>query len=327
MQNKSRKFLFYFAGLITVSSIGFKIIGGPDWSVIDSIFMTVITLSTVGFSEVHELTAIGRVWAIIVIIFGVSGVAVMISRLGEEIIEFQQNRTKKITNKIRRMRGHYIICGYGRMGIAIAKELNQLKIRFVVIEHDENRIQDLIDANYTYIRGDATHDETLISAGIKNTKGIVVTLGTDQDNLFVTMSARTLNQEAYLISRCSSPETRDKLLRAGANKVVNPYTAGGIQMAELLLSPSIGDAVTVSAADYDFDMVMEDFKVKNIPDLSGKAIRNTKLREDFDLMVIGVIDNQKNANLNPAPEFVLNEEHTIILIGTKDNIRLFRDSI
>ena len=313
---KVKNFLLYFAGLITISSVGFYLIGGNDWTVIDSIYMTVITLSTVGFGEVHDLTVIGRIWTIIVIIFGVSGVAVMVSQLGEEIIVFQQNRSRKLVNKIRKMRGHYIICGYGRMGVVIANELNQLKKRFVVVENDESRIQDLIDCNYKYIRGDATLDDTLISAGIKNTNGIVVTLGTDQDNLFVTMSARTLNQDAYLLSRCSKPDARAKLLRAGSNKVVNPYTAGGHKMAELLLSPSIEDAATLSAAQYNFDMVMEDFKITDIPNLEGKAVRNTQLRENYDLMVIGVIDKQNEANLNPATEFVLYWEHTVILIGT-----------
>jgi len=326
-RNKGKRFFFYFAGLITISSIGFYIIGGNEWSIIDSIYMTVIILSTVGFGEVHGLNEIGRIWTIVVIIFGVSGVAVMVSQLGEEIIEFQQNRSRKIANKISKMRGHYIICGYGRMGLVIAKELNQLKKRFVVVEQDASRIQDLVDSKYKYIQGDATLDKTLISAGIKNTRGIVVTLGTDQDNLFVTMSARTLNQDAYLLSRCSKPDTRAKLLRAGANKVVNPYTAGGHKMSELLLSPSIEDAVTLSVAKYNFDIVIKDFKITDVPNLAGKAVRSTRLREDYDLMVVGVIDNQKKANLNPAPEFVLQNEHTVILIGSKENMHLFEDSL
>ncbi|MEE9574425.1 MAG: potassium channel family protein, partial [Candidatus Neomarinimicrobiota bacterium] len=162
---KTKFILFYFIVLITVGSFGFHIIGGREWGFVDSLYMTIITLSTVGFGEVHTLTNFGKIWAILLIIFGVTGFAVFISQLGENLMELREMRRQRVQNILKKLRNHYIILGYGRMGAIIADELAKKKLKYVVVENDEEKIIMLQKKGYQYFRGDATADETLEAVG------------------------------------------------------------------------------------------------------------------------------------------------------------------
>jgi len=259
--------------------------------------------------------------------FGVTGFAILISQLGSYLIEFKQYRKRKMENKIKKMRDHYIICGYGRMGAVIANELAEKNIPFVIIEINEEKTILMEDLGYKYIKQDATLDETLINANIKHAKGVVVTLSTDQDNLFVAMSAKNLNPTAYLLGKCAKQDTGEKMLRAGANKVVNPYTTAGHKMAELLLAPYLEDTASLKSPTHDLDMVIDEFKLMDIDRYDGIMIKDSKFREDYNLVIVGLIDEHKKSTLNPDPHTILNVNQTIILLGSKENIDKFSDTI
>ena len=328
LKNKILYIVVFFFILLAVGSGGFYIIGGEKWSVVDSIYMTIITLSTtVGFGEVHELTETGKIWAIVVIMFGVTGFAILISQLGSYLIEFKQYRKRKMNKKIKKMKDHYILCGYGRMGAVIARELAEKNISFVIIEINEKKTSLMDDLGYKFIKQDATLDETLINANIEHAKGIVVTLSTDQENLFVTMSARNLNQTAYVLGRCAKQDTGKKLIRAGANKVVNPYITGGHKMAELLLAPYLEDTVSLASPGHNLDIVIDEFKLKNIDRYDGIMIKDSKFREEYNLVIVGLIDEDEKSILNPDPHTILNIQHKIILLGSKENIDKFSETI
>lgn len=328
MMNKQLKFLYYFVALITVGSGGFYIISGTEWSIIDSIYMTIITLSTVGFTEVHPLNGVGKIWAMLVIIFGVSGFAVMVSEIGTVLLEFKEYRRRKMRKKISNLKKHYLICGFGRMGSVIAEELNHKKIPFVIIEMNAKKIQNIQEAGYYFIHGDASLDSVLLDANITKAEGIVVVLDSDQDNLFVTMSARNLNHNAYIISRCAKSDTGDKLLRAGANKVVNPYITGGHKMAELLTSPFVEDAVTIDTPTQpQLDMVLEEFNLSNLPTYLNKPIKDCQLREKYEILIVGIVKPDGETILNPGSEVLLEPNHRIIVIGSKENLDRFNTEI
>lgn len=321
---KTKFILFYFIVLISVGSFGFHIIGGKEWGFVDSLYMTIITLSTVGFAEVHTLTAFGKIWAILIIVFGVSGFALFISQLGENLMELREMRRQRVRQILKKLRNHYIIFGYGRMGAIIADELAKKKVKYVVVENDDEKIIALQEKGYQYYRGDANADETLEAVGVKHAKGIVVTLGTEQDNLFVTMSVRTLNQKAFLLSRCSHTDTEFKLKRAGANKVVNPYVAGGHRMTELLLEPSIEDAVSLSTPQFDIDLVVEEIEINNVPNLFGVSIVDSNIRKKYNLIIIGIKDKRGKFQLNPNMDYKLGKDQVIMLIGAKSNMKRFQ---
>ena len=324
--NRQRSvFLMYLIALTVLGTIGFYIIGGKDWSIVDSIYMTIITLSTVGFGEVHTLNEAGRLWTSVLIIFGVSGYAVMLSKFGAELIEFNRYRRRQMLNRIKNLKKHYIICGFGRMGAVIAKELNEKHLRFVIIDNDDSKIEIIQEKGYKYLQADATLEETLISANAEYAEGIVVTLDTDQDNLFVTMSARILAPNAFILSRCSQHDTRNKLKRAGANKVVNPYVAGGHKMAELLIQPTIQDTVSISLKENELDLVIDEFNVNDLGELDGLMIKDSKIREDYNIIIIGSRVHEGATQINPDPHMVFEPNQTILVLGSKENIKRFRE--
>ena len=324
INRRTKIILTYFVILISVGSLGFHLIEGDKWNFIDSIYMTIITLSTVGFGEVHSLSNVGKIWAMLLIIFGVSGFALFISQLGENIMELREKRRERVQSVLRKLRNHYIIFGYGRMGAIIAEELSDKKIKFVVVENGEAKIVELQEKGYRYYRGDATADDTLEAVGVKYAKGMVVTLGTEQDNLFVTMSVSTLNTDAYLLSRCSHEDTESKLKRAGADKVINPYVAGGHKMAELLIEPNIEDTISISTSEFDIDLVVEEIQIKNIPNLIDVSIVDSNIRKKYNLIIIGIKDKNNKFQLNPDMNVKLQKDQIIMLIGAKESMKRFQ---
>jgi voltage-gated potassium channel len=290
--------------------------------------MTIITLSTVGFGEVYSLSDLGKLWTVIVIIFGVSGFAAILYELGAELIQMNTYRSRTMRKKISKLKTHYIICGYGRMGAVIAGELYKKEIPFVIVEINESKINIIQDIGYMHIYGDATMDDILIEAGIEGCEGIVVVLENDQDNLFVTMSSRNLNKDAYIISRCAVHDTGKKLKRAGANKVVNPYITGGHRMAELLISPFVEDTVSLEIPnDMAIDFSLEEFAVEHLHELNGKSIAESKIRENYGLLIVGIASETSEAVLNPGSDYILSKEDKIMVIGSQDNLNIFKKNI
>ena len=322
---KSSKFLSYFAILITVGTLGFYVIGGDGWSLIDSFYMTIITLTTVGFGEVHPLDNLGRLWTSFVIIFGVSGFLYMISEFGAELIEFRVYQENQKKRKIRKMKNHYIICGYGRMGAVIAKELHDKGYPFVIVELDQGKVDKITELGYQSILGDATFEKTLEEAGIHQAAGIVVCLNNDPDNLFVTLTARSLNHDAFLVSRCSQINNKPKLKQAGADKVVNPYTAGGHRMAELLISPELEDTVSLSIKQGIVDLSIDEVNLTNLNSFHGVKIKDSKIREEFNLIIVGLVNGDGSYEINPDPELQLSADHTVMIMGQKGQLQQFKD--
>lgn len=317
-------FIIYLFSLTVVGSLGYYYIGGSQWSLVDSIYMTIITLSTVGFGEVHQLNEIGKIWTMLIVIFGVSGFAVMLSKFGSELVELSIYRRRKMLKRIRRIKKHYIICGFGRMGAVIAAELAEKGIPFIILDNKTEKIAKIEEFGYEYIQADATLEESLLAARADEAAGIVVTLATEQDNLFVTMSARILNPNAYILSRCSQLDTKNKLKRAGANKVVNPYIAGGHKMAELLIQPTIQDTVSISMPETELDLVIDEFAISDLEYLDGVMIKDSKLREDYNLMIVGISDSEGFKKINPDPHTVLNPDNRILLLGTQEAVETLR---
>ncbi|MFL3028287.1 MAG: potassium channel family protein [Candidatus Neomarinimicrobiota bacterium] len=324
--SQSSKFLAYFTALISVGTLGFYVIGGDEWSLIDSFYMTIFTITTVGFGEVHPLNDLGRLWTSFIIVFGVSGFLYMLSEIGAELVEFRAYKENQKKRKIRKMKNHYIICGYGRMGAVIARELHEKNYPFVVVEIDQDKVDKISALGYQSILGDATIEKTLEEAGIHKAAGIVVCLNNDPDNLFVTLTARSLNHDAFLVSRCSQINNTPKLIQAGANKVVNPYTAGGHRMAEMLIYPELEDTVSLSLHQNFVDLAVDEISLKHLQNLHGIKIKDSNFRENYNLVIVGLINEDDTYEINPNPDTTLNEHHTLILMGQKEKLDLYKES-
>lgn len=328
MMNKKFLVIIYFMFLLLFGSIGFYILGGEEWSWIDSIYMTVITLSTVGYGEVHPLTDAAKVLSILIIIFGVTGIGVLIRTFREEFIQIEQYRKNKIMKNISNLKNHFVICGYGRMGAVIAKELNEKNLDFVIVESNDQKADIIRAKGWFCVHGDATSEETLTSARVDQASGVAVVLDTDQDNLFVTMSMKTTNPELFILSRCSKEDNKSKLIRAGANKVVNPYTAGGHRMAEILSKPQVEDSISVLSPKHaKMNLTLDEISLKNLDRYDGILIKDSKIREDYDVTIIGIIRNTGESLINPEPDTILNTSDTILLIGEVSNMDRFKANL
>ncbi len=325
MGNKRKWIILYFVALAAVGSIGFYVIGGDQWSWIDSLYMTIITLSTVGYGEVHTLTGAGKIWSILIIIFGVSGIGALIRTLNEEFIQLELFRKNTMMKTISKLKNHYVICGYGRMGAVIAKELQEKHLEFVIIENNEQKVEIIRSKGMFCVNGDATSEETLQDARVDQAAGVAVVLDTDQDNLFVTMSMKTTNPDLFILSRCAKEDNQSKLIRAGANKVVNPYTAGGHRMAEILSKPQVEDSISVVSPKHsDLNLTLDEISLKDLNQYDGVLIKDSNIREEFDVMIVGIIKETGESIINPAPDTILSNKYTILLMGESDKMDRFK---
>jgi len=328
IKNKKFWIIIYFISLIIIGSIGYYYIGGSDWTLLDSLYMTVITLASVGYGEVHELDNFGKIWSILLILFGVTGVGALFRTINEEFIHSQLFWKKKMKKTISKLIGHYVICGYGRMGAVIAKELSEKRQRFVIIEHNEEKIEIIRENGMLCLQGDATSEETLKSARIEKASGVAVVLDTDQDNLFVTMSIKTIYPDTFLLSRCSRKENQSKLIRAGANKVINPYISGGHRMAEILIKPQVEDSISVvSPKDSKVNLTIDEISLGGVQKYNGVSIKESQIRDKFDVSIVGIMKSNGNSIINPSSDEILNTDQTIILIGEVEKMDRFKDQL
>ena len=326
--NKRKRIVVYFILLLTIGSTGFYFIGGEKWSLIDSLYMTVITLSTVGYGEVHKLDDLAKIWSILLIIFGVTGIGALLRTINEEFIQSKLFWNKKMIKNISKLKNHYIICGYGRMGAVIARELDEKGQKFLIIENNEQKVEIIRSKGMLCINGDATSDEILQDAQIDKALGVAVVLDTDQENLFVTMTIKTTNPDIFLLSRCAKEYNESKLLRAGANKVINPYKAGGHRMAEMLAKPQVEDSISVVSPKHsDLNLTLDEISLKNCKEYNNVTINESRIREDYDVSIVGIIKDTGESIINPEPNTLLNTNDIILLIGEEDKMSLFKDKL
>jgi len=328
MINKRNGIIVYFILLVTTGSVGFYFLGGNKWSIIDSIYMTVITLSTVGYGEVHALNNATKIWAILLIIFGVTGIGAFIRTISEELIQLGSFRNKKMLKNISNLKEHYIICGYGRMGAIIADELHQKESIFLIIEKDEKKAAIIRSKGMFCIHGDATSEETLEMARVDKASGVAVVLDTDQDNLFVTMSMKTANPNLFILSRCSREDNESKLIRAGANKVVNPYTAGGHRMAEMLFKPQVEDSISLIPNEHkDLNLTLDEISLKGLNLFHEKSIKQSQIKEKYDILIVGIVDIKGETVINPDSDTILKTSDKLLLMGEVNKMDLFKEEL
>ena len=326
--NKRKRIVVYFVLLLTIGSAGFYFIGGEKWSLIDSLYMTVITLSTVGYGEVHKLDDLAKLWSILLIIFGVTGIGALLRTINEEFIQSKLFWNKKMIKNISKLKNHYIICGYGRMGAVIARELDDKNQKFLIIENNEQKVEIIRSKGMLCINGDATSDEILQNAQIDKAAGVAVVLDTDQENLFVTMTIKTSNPDIFLLSRCAKEYNESKLLRAGANKVINPYKAGGHRMAEMLSKPQVEDSISVVSPKHaDLNLTLDEISLKKCKEYDNVTINESKIRENYDVNIVGIIKDNGESIINPQPDTLLNTNDIILLIGDEDKMSVFKEQL
>ena len=328
MERRLLRRVALLAGLLFLTlcagTAGFCIIEG--YSVFDAFYMTLITVTTVGYQEIHPLSTAGRIFNSVIIVFGVSIVFFGVGTMTQAIIElelhdrFGLKRTKKVIGK---MQNHFILCGFGRVGRNAALELQKTGAPFLVIDRNEQRVARATEAGMTAIVADATRDETLREAGISRARGFVAALATDADNVFVILTARNLNPELTIVTRASEEEAEAKLRRAGADIVFSPYSMAGQKLAQSLLRPHVVQFLDFAAESMGLDVMIEQFQVDARAEVVGKTLHDLMLRKDAGVMVLAVRNPDGNMVFNPPADTPISAGEFLIAMGKQAHLRAF----
>ncbi|GAB4441451.1 MAG: potassium channel protein [bacterium] len=315
--------------ILVTGTLGYIFI--EDYHPLDAFYMTVITLATVGYKEVKELSSYGKVFTSILILFGVSTVAYGYSVITTIIIEGELKQIwvlKRRKKMIEKLRDHYIICGFGRMGAYICKRLKEQNIPFVVIERDPSMEIRIENEGYLYLIDDSTREEVLLTAGITRAKGLVSVVSSDADNVFIVLTARQLNSNIYIISRSAEESSEQKMLKAGANKVISPYTIGGERMALAILKPSVVDFIEITTggkSDKESPLKMEEIMVSDISPLCGKTILESKIRDITETIIIAIKKGDGKMEFNPKPHYKIEAGDVFVALGNSEHLSKLED--
>jgi voltage-gated potassium channel len=302
-------------------TIGYIIIEG--WSFTDALYMTVITLSTVGYSEVQRLSPTGRIFTMVVIVMGVGFVFYLAGGIIQFMVEGRIREIlgrRKLEKKIRRQEGHYVICGYGRVGSSVCEALSSKPIGIVVIERDPHSVAKLNERGILHVVGEATDEENLIRANVQHARGLIAALKTDSDNVYVTLSARQLNPDLFIIARAGEERSENKLTAAGANKVVCPYRMGAHRIAQTILRPTVTDFLELTLMETTRDIQMEEMPVHPSSELINVALQDSVIRKELDLIIVAVKKAPGDMLFNPSSQTRLEAGDTVITIGEKRNL-------
>ncbi len=302
--------------LVSIGTVGYTVIEG--WRVLDSLYMTVITLATVGFREIQPLSDVGKIFTMLLIVFGVSVIGYIVGSLAQIMFEGQFQRIvgrKKVEKKIEALRNHYIVCGFGRIGTLICREFAAKPLPFVVIERGADVLPKLEEDRYLYIHGDATDDETLLKAGIKRAKGLISVVASDTDNVYITLTARGLNPDLYILARSGEEGSEIKLRRAGASKVVSPYLIGGSRMAQAILRPNVVDFIEIATGREHLELQMEEIMIPSDSGFVGHNLVSAGFRRETGAMIVGIKKADGTMVFNPESHTKIGGGDTLIVLG------------
>lgn len=305
--------------IIAAGVVGYTLIEG--WSFLDSLYMTVTTITTVGYNEVHPLSTGGRIFSIFLIVGGVGGALYTLTGVIQYIIEGNIGTTwgrQRMKTKIAKLKGHFILCGFGRVGEEIARTFKEEGIPFVIIENRPECVARTEETEYLLLRGDATRDEVLKEAGIEHARGLVATLGTDADNTYITLSARELRPDLFIEARASSEEAEKKLKRAGADRIVSPYSIGARRMAMLAMRPAVVDFIDTITRRRGPELQLENVAISDDSSLVGLTVEEARQCSNTNILAI----NKKSGKLlaNPAGKEKIVSGDSLIIIGTKEQL-------
>jgi voltage-gated potassium channel len=331
-----RKRLYFLVGLIFLvimaGSTGYYIIFNGEPAFLDCLYMTVVSLTTVGYGEVIEVSgnAKAEIFTMALITFGMGIILYGISSLTALLLEGELTgifRKKKMAKQIDKLNDHYIVCGGGETGSGVISELHKNKETVVLIEENQERIERCKTlCDLLYIQGDATDDENLIDAGIDRAAGIVITLPSDKDTLYVTMTARMLNQKTRIISRMTNRNLESKLFKAGANAVVCPNAIGALRMASEMIRPAAVDFLDRMLRSSRGDIRIHELKVSENSRFNQKEIQQCGLRERYGLLILGAKTKANDIEFNPPPSQKLTVGTTLIVMGAVGQIAKAKDA-
>lgn len=316
MKSLKRQFnlsLMLIVLVVFVGTAGYVFIEG--WSSFDALYMTIITITTVGYREVHPLSNKGMAFTLFLIVFGVGTILYTLNNAARVLIEGEIQHIfgrRKLEKQIRGLKGHYIVCGYGRMGKVICKELKAKGAKFVVIE---KVTLDIPNDDILFVQGDATKDEILKETGIERAKGLISVLPTDAENLYVVLSAKVLNPDLNIVARAGEEGSEQKLLRAGADRVVSPYHIGGLRIAHTVIKPAVVDFIEFATRSGNIDLQMEEVVVRERSKLAGMTLEECGIGRELGIIIVAVKKINADMLFNPTHKTIIRPGDILIALG------------
>jgi voltage-gated potassium channel len=293
------------------------------WSFLDSLYMTAITLTTVGFREIAPLTPLGQLFTIILIVMGVGTIIYSLTASAEYLLAADLGpslRNRRWRRMLNEMENHVIVCGYGRVGRSAVAALGEIDESVVVIERDTEVIEAARAQDVLVVQGDATKDETLKQAGIDRAKGLITSVGSDADNLFLVLSAKGLNPQLKVVSRSVDPDNEAKLMRAGADRVISPYLLGGRYMANVLTRPRVTEFLGSVTLDSGLELWLEEVSVAAESELVGQSVGQSDVRHRTGASLVGLFRHASGDMISPDQSTLLQAGDVLIVLGTRKQL-------
>ena len=308
--------------ILVTGTAGYMII--EDWRFLDALYMTIITISTVGYREVNQVGDIGRVFTIFLVLIGVGFTFYVMAAVVQFMVEGRVRiimGRRRLDKQIDRLKNHYIVCGYGRIGRVLCRNLQRTPYDLVVVEKNPDLIPVMDEDGVLYLVGDAADEANLLKAGIRRARGLVAALATDTDNVFLVLSARQLAPELNIIARASQEGAKNKLYAAGANSVESPYEMGAASMAHRIIRPTVTNFLDLAFAHARKDIQMEEIPVSEKSRLTNIPLKDSGIRQDFNLIIIAIKKPDGTMLFNPSLEAALMPDDTVIAVGEEENLQ------
>jgi voltage-gated potassium channel len=312
--------------LFVIGTTGYALLEG--WSVMDGLYMTFITLSTIGFQEVQTLSDQGRLFTLGLGITGIGLLTFVVARSAQLLLASERLRERQNMKQINDLSDHYVICGYGRVGQRLAEDLQAAGKPFVVVDIADEEIAELRDDDFLYVQGNAEEDEVLQTAGIDRARCLILTLPEDSSNVFVALTAREMNPDLFILARTVDHDNRSKLLHAGADKVIAPSEVGADRMAQVVLRPNVDDFMERVLHAHALSLQIDEVEVHPSAPLAGQSLAESNFRQQFDAVVIGIIDAETgDMTFNPTPASRIEAGDILIVLGDSSVIRSLREKV
>jgi len=308
--------------IVALGTLGYMMIEG--WSAWDAFYMTIITITTVGYREVHPLSRAGEAHTVGVLILGVGAALYAFTLLATIVVEgglprrLQRRRQERMLETIK---DHFIICGYGRIGSTVARQFQRQQVPFVVIERDPERLKAAVDDGALAVEADASREDILKRVGIERARGFVAAVGTDAENVYAVLTARVLRPDLFIVSRAETEDATLKLKRAGANRVVSPYHIGAVQIAQTALRPAVVDFVEIATSSANIELAFEEIAVAPASKLVERSIVETNLRQRYGVIVVGIQREDGTMEFNPEPDTRVRAGDKLVVIGRADSLK------
>jgi voltage-gated potassium channel len=326
LEQPRREILFaalFLVLLLVVGMVGYRVIEG--WSIMDGLYMTFITLSTIGFGEVRTLTTAGRLFTIFIGLSGIGIVAFVAARSAQLLLTSERLRQRQILRKIARMDNHFIICGYGRIGKRVVEDLQHAEKPFVIVDLNPDEVAAAQEAGLPALQGDAEDENVLREAGIERAQGLILLLPEDSDNVFATLVAHDLQPDLFILARTNDVKNRRKLMQAGATKVIAPLDVGADRISQVVLRPNVDQFMERVLRTTSLGLQMDEVEVEDDAPLAGKSLAESNFRQQFDAIVIAIIEGKtEEMKFNPGPHDRVNAGDTLVVLGSEEMISRLR---